>query len=114
MLPFKFGGAQESVDLFTKLAENALGNPGLEGAIRIGTGVVELIAVILLLIPKQSLKGALLIVETTLGAPASHALFIGFPGHGPLPLIAVIALICEATYIWKSKLELLKLFGRLK
>jgi len=73
MLPFKFGGAQESVGLFTKLAENALGNPGLEGAIP-----------------------------------------IGFLGHGPLPLIAVIALICEATYIWKSKLELLKLFGRLK
>ena len=63
MLPFKFGGAQESVDLFTKLAENALGHPGLEGAIRIGTGVVELIAVILLLIPKQSLKAALLIVD---------------------------------------------------
>ena len=77
-LPFKFSGATQSVELFSKLGENALGNPGLEGALRFGTGVVEFIAVVLLLIPKHSLKGAILIVGTMAGALASHALFIGF------------------------------------
>lgn len=44
---YKFTGAQESLDLFTKLAgEN-------EGFMRIGTGVLEFIASILLFIPKR-------------------------------------------------------------
>lgn len=113
-LPFKFGGHEQSVALFTELAEKAFGNPGLEGALRIGTGVIELVTVIFLLIPKQSLKGALLVVGTMAGALASHALFIGFAGHGPLPLLAVISLVCSAIYIWNSKMDLLKLLGRLK
>lgn len=113
-LPFKFGGHDQSVALFTDLANSAFGNPGLEGALRIGTGVIEVIAVIFLLIPKHSLKGALFVVGTMLGALASHALFIGFAGQGPLPLLAAISLICSAIYIWNSKMDLLKLLGRLK
>ena len=46
-LYFKFSGAQESIDLFTIIAgEN-------EALMRIGTGVLELIASILLFIPRR-------------------------------------------------------------
>ena len=45
---FKFTAAQESVDLYTTLVgEN-------EAIMRIGTGVIELIAAILLFIPKRA------------------------------------------------------------
>lgn len=111
-LPFKFSGADVSVNLFTDLSEKALGDPALEGAMRIGTGVVELLAVVLLLIPKQSIKGALLVVGTMAGALSSHALFIGFNGHGPLPILAIIALICSAIYLVAHKAEVLRLIGR--
>lgn len=113
-LPFKFTGHAESVKLFTDLANTALGNPSLESSIRIGTGIVELLAIILLLIPKHSLKGALLVVGTMGGALASHLLFIGFDGYVPLAAMAAIALIASAIYLSQSKLELLKLFRRLK
>ena len=45
---FKFTGAQESVNLFTKIAGNN------EAFARIGTGILELIASILLFIPKKN------------------------------------------------------------
>jgi len=105
-LPFKFGGAEASVELFSDLAYKALGNAGLEGALRIGTGVFELIAVILLLIPKQSLKGALLVAGTMFGALSSHALFIGFAAYAPLPILAFIALAASVTYIIANKEEI--------
>ncbi len=105
-LPFKFAGAADPVRLFTSLADKAFGNPGLEAVLRLGTGVVELIAVVLLLIPKQSFKGALLTAGTMLGALASHALFIGFAGYGPLPIMALIALAASATYILGNRNEI--------
>ena len=52
-LAFKFSGAAESVALFRDLAISAFGNASLEPALRIGTGVIELITVVLLLIPKD-------------------------------------------------------------
>ncbi len=98
-LPFKFSGHEQSVALFTDLTEKALGNPGLEAAARIGTGVVELVAVVLLLIPKTALIGALLTIGVMAGALASHVLFIGFAGHGPLPALAAVALASAAIYV---------------
>jgi len=102
-LPFKFSGAEQPVKLFTQLAENTIGKPELEGPMRIGTGVFELIAIVLFLIPKHSLKGAYLTAASMLGALASHALFIGFSGHGPLPAMAGVALIFAALYIILSR-----------
>ena len=49
---YKFGGAQESIDLFTKLAGKN------EALLRIGIGILELIAAILLFIPKKIWIGA--------------------------------------------------------
>lgn len=113
-LPFKFSGAAESVALFTDLATQAFGNPGLEGALRIGTGVVELIAIVLLLIPRHSIKGALLVVGTMAGALMSHLLFLGFAGHGLLATMAVIAMLVSALQIFLSQKEVLQLIGSLK
>lgn len=68
---YKFGGAQESIDLFTKLAgEN-------EVFLRIGTGVLELIAALLLFVPKKIWFGALLTVGLMSGAILSHLTKIG-------------------------------------
>ena len=49
---FKFTGAEESIFIFTTL--------GIEPYGRIGSGIVELIASILILIPRTTLLGALL------------------------------------------------------
>lgn len=99
-LPFKFFGAAESKALFTKLTSEALGHPNLEAFARIGTGLVELVAIVLILIPKHSFKGALLTVMTMAGALISHLLFIGFSGnHGQLAAMALVALISSALYL---------------
>ncbi|WP_159948184.1 DoxX family protein [Polaribacter septentrionalilitoris] len=73
---YKFGGAQESINLFTKLAgEN-------EVFLRIGTGVLELIAALLLFVPKKIWIGALLTVGLMSGAILSHLTKIGIEHNG--------------------------------
>ena len=66
---FKFTGATESVYIFTKL--------GLEPWGRIGSGVVEVIAVILLLIPSTITLGAILSIGTVSVAIMSHLTKLG-------------------------------------
>jgi hypothetical protein len=66
---FKFTGAAESVYIFSKL--------GLEPAGRIGSGIAELIAVILLLIPATVPYGALLSLAVIGGALMSHFTKLG-------------------------------------
>lgn len=66
---FKFTGAAESVYIFSKL--------GLEPWGRIGSGIVELIAVILLLIPSTVTIGAILSLGTISGAIMSHLTKLG-------------------------------------
>lgn len=68
---FKFSAAQQSIDLFTEIAgEN-------QAYMRIGTGIVELIASILLFIPKRTWLGALLALGTMTGAIISHITILG-------------------------------------
>ena len=66
---FKFTGAQESVYIFTKLGAEPWG--------RIGSGIVELIAVILLLIPSTVTIGAILSMGVISGAIMSHLTKLG-------------------------------------
>ncbi|REH50564.1 DoxX-like protein [Tenacibaculum gallaicum] len=73
---FKFTGAQESIDLFTKIAGDN------ETYMRIGTGVFELIASILLFIPKRIWLGALLIIGLMAGAIMSHLTILGIEHNG--------------------------------
>jgi len=68
---FKFSGAQQSIDLFTTIAgEN-------EAYLRVGTGVLELIASFLLFVPKKTWLGALLTIGLMGGALLSHFSILG-------------------------------------
>jgi len=68
---FKFTGAEESKYIFTTLmGEN-------EAVGRIGSGVVEFLAVILLFIPQTTWLGALLALGTMSGAILSHLTMLG-------------------------------------
>lgn len=73
-LYFKFTAHPESVAIFSKL--------GIEPWGRIGTGIVELIAGILLLIPATAFIGAILGVGVMSGAIASHLFVIGIASAG--------------------------------
>jgi uncharacterized membrane protein YphA (DoxX/SURF4 family) len=87
-LYFKFTGAEESVYIFQTL--------GIEPFGRIGSGVVELIASILILIPRTTLLGALLGLGTMLGAIFSHIFVLGIEvknDGGTLFVLAVITLL---------------------
>jgi uncharacterized membrane protein YphA (DoxX/SURF4 family) len=86
---FKFSGANESIYIFETL--------GIEPYGRIGSGVVELIASILILIPRTTLLGALLGMGTMLGAIFSHLFVLGIEVQndgGTLFTLAVITLSC--------------------
>lgn len=69
---FKFTGAEESKYIFSTLL-----GPDLEAFGRIGSGVVELIAAILLVTPRTAWLGALLSLGTISGAIMSHLTMLG-------------------------------------
>jgi putative oxidoreductase len=69
---FKFTGAEESKYIFSTLM-----GPELEAYGRIGSGIVELLAVILLLIPRMAWLGAGLALGTISGAIMSHLTMLG-------------------------------------
>lgn len=91
---FKFTAASESVYIFTTL--------GIEPFGRIGSGIAELIAAILLLWPNKSLIGALLSAAVMAGAIASHLLFLGYEimdDGGFLFSLAAIVFVLNLTII---------------
>ena len=83
-LYFKFSGAPESVYFFTKVGAEPWG--------RIGSGVVELIAAILLLTPQFNWLGSLLAVGVMMGAIASHLTILGIEVQGDKGLLFGLAL----------------------
>ena len=87
-LYFKFTAKPESVELFTML--------GMEPWGRIGTGVAELIASILILIPRTTLLGALMGLGLMAGAIFFHLTKLGvnFGGDAVLFIYAVIVFVC--------------------
>lgn len=97
-LYFKFSGAEESVYIFSTL--------GMEPYGRIGSGVVELIAALLLLIPRTALLGALLGAGTMAGALLSHLAFLGIEvknDGGTLFILAIITFLCCLIVIYNQK-----------
>ncbi len=96
-LYFKFTGAEESIKLFSAL--------GVEPWGRIGTGVIELIASVLILIPTTVWLGSMLAVGLMAGAIASHILVIGVmrDDGGQLFLYAIIVFVCALFSFWRSK-----------
>ena len=100
---FKFTGAQESIDLFTKVAgEN-------EAAMRIGTGIIELIASILLFVPKRVWLGALLAAGTMGGAIMSHITILGIEHNndgGALFISAIITLVFSVILLFMNRQDI--------
>ena len=97
-LYFKFTGAEESVYIFSTL--------GIEPYGRIGSGVVELIASILILIPRTTLLGALLGVGTMVGAIFSHLFVLGIEiknDGGALFILAIITFLCCLVLVYNQK-----------
>jgi putative oxidoreductase len=83
-LYFKFTGAEESVYIFTTVGAEPWG--------RIGSGVVELIAAILLLIPTTTTIGAILALGVMAGAIVSHLTILGIDVKGDGGLLFGLAL----------------------
>lgn len=97
---YKFSGAQESVDLFTKLAgEN-------EAYMRIGTGILELITSILLFIPKTTWLGGLMTVGLMSGAVLGHLTKLGISHNNDGGLLfgsAIFILIVGIVVLFKER-----------
>jgi uncharacterized membrane protein YphA (DoxX/SURF4 family) len=105
-LYFKFTAQEESVKLFTIL--------GMEPWGRIGIGVLELIASLLILIPRTTVYGAGLGLGLMAGAIFFHLTKLGivFEGDAVLFTYAVITFVCCALLliIYRARLlQLLKL-----
>jgi uncharacterized membrane protein YphA (DoxX/SURF4 family) len=103
-LHFKFLGEPESVYIFTKV--------GMEPWGRIGSGVVELIASILLLIPRTTAWGALLALGTMSGAIFFHLTILGIVvmgDGGQLFYMAIATWICCAILLIVHRQQILRL-----
>jgi hypothetical protein len=87
---FKFTGAEESVYIFTTL--------GIEPWGRIASGMAELLAVVLLLVPRTVTLGALLSLGVISGAIVSHLTRLGIVvknDGGLLFALAVVVFACS-------------------
>ncbi len=100
-LTFKFGGAPESIYIFTKA--------GIEPWGRYGSGVAELIASILLLIPRYCWLGALLGCGVMAGAILTHLALIGVEvmnDGGLLFALAITTFVCCAIVMLLHKIQI--------
>jgi uncharacterized membrane protein YphA (DoxX/SURF4 family) len=88
---FKFTGAEESVYIFTTLGR-FVHVAGVEPWGRIGSGVIELIAGLMLLVPATASLGAGLAMGVMAGAIASHILVLGIEVKGDGGLLFAFAL----------------------
>ena len=103
---FKFTAAKESVYIFSALGAEPWG--------RIGSGVVELIASLLLLVPRTVVFGAILTLGTISGAIFAHLTKLGLTipavdDHGELFGLAIAALVCTVVvlYLHRSQIPFL-------
>jgi putative oxidoreductase len=85
---FKFTAAPESVYIFTKVGAEPWG--------RIGSGVVELIAAVLILAPRYTWLGSVIAMGVMAGAIASHLTILGIDVMGDKGLLFALALIVFA------------------
>lgn len=93
---FKFTGAMESVYIFSKLGAEPFG--------RYGSGVVELIASILLLLPRTVTIGAILALGTISGAIFAHLTVLGIRmpevnDNGELFALAMVVFLASAAIL---------------
>lgn len=95
---FKFAGAEESKYIFSTVL-----SPELEAYGRIGSGVVELIAAILLLIPGTAWLGAIIALGVISGAIMSHLTKLGIvvkDDGGTLFILAVAVFVLSLVILF--------------
>jgi hypothetical protein len=85
---FKFTGAAESVAIFEALGAEPWG--------RIGSGMMELIAVVLLLSPRLAVYGGVLSMGVMAGAIGAHFTKLGIEVEGDGGTLFVLALVTFA------------------
>ncbi len=106
---FKFTAAPESVYIFSTL--------GLEPWGRIGSGVAELVAVVLLLVPATAALGALLALGVIAGALGAHLTRLGIEVQGDgglLFALAVAVFAASLAILWLRRGDLARLASRLR
>jgi hypothetical protein len=100
---FKFTAAPESVYIFTKLGTFIHGYVSFApiGTVevwgRIGSGIMELIAAVLLLPPRYVRVGTVLAMTATGGAIFSHLTFLGLEVQGDKGLLFLLAIVVFVT-----------------
>lgn len=105
---FKFTGADESVYIFSVI--------GMEPWGRIGVGVLELIASVLLIINVTTLVGAGLAFVLMLGAIAMHLTILGIEVQddgGYLFILALLVSACSAFVLWTERGKLSQFLKRI-
>ena len=98
---FKFTGAEESIYIFSKI--------GLEPAGRYGTGLIELVAAVLLLFRCHAWIGALLAAGVMAGAIFSHLTVLGIvvKGDGGLLFaLAVTVMLCSLVVLFLQRRQI--------
>lgn len=98
---FKFSGAEESIYIFSTI--------GMEPWGRIATGVIELIASVLILIPRTTFFGAVLAAGTMSGALFFHFTRLGIEvrgDHGQLFIYALLVFISTCILAWAFRKQL--------
>ncbi len=108
-LLYKFTGAEESVYIFSRL--------GIEPWGRIGTGIGELIASILILIPATTAFGALLGVGLMSGAIFFHLTTLGIvvkDDAGQLFIYALLVFISCLILAWSCRNQITGLLKKKK
>ncbi len=106
---FKFTGAAESIYIFETV--------GMEPFGRYLSGVAELIAGVLLLIPRLSWAGAALAISVMLGAIASHLTVLGIvvlDDGGLLFVLAVTVTVCSSIVLWLRRASVAQLLSRFR
>jgi len=100
---FKFTAAKESVYIFSTL--------GMEPWGRVGSGIFELIASILLLIPGTITLGAAMALAATGSAIVFHLFRLGIAltavgDHGELFVLAIVVVVCSTGILLIHRQEL--------
>ncbi len=98
---FKFTGAEESRFIFSTL--------GVEPWGRFASGGIELVAALLLLVPRTAAAGAALALGVMAGALLAHLSLLGIEVQGDGGLLFVLALVvfaCAGLVAWLRRIEL--------
>lgn len=105
---FKFTGAMESVFIFSEVGKFSH-LPFMEPWGRIGTGVAELIASLLILIPATTWLGAGLALGIMGGAIASHLFILGIEvqgDHGALFALGLTVIVCSLVLLFLQRRDI--------